>query len=173
MRTSIAIALVILLCSLSVVAVPRYSIMYGQACVLCHVDPSGGGARSLYGAQFFAYTDLATHGLPMEELGKVQPMLNDQIQIGFDARTMIYNIDQADSNAIMQMQGDLYLNFQLSSQWNFYLAKGLYSGFEIFGLGHILPYNGYMKVGKFTPPYGLRLADHKALVRTQLGFAEN
>jgi mono/diheme cytochrome c family protein len=44
-------------------AIPRYSAQYNQSCILCHVDPSGGGARSLYGAQFFAYTELATQGL--------------------------------------------------------------------------------------------------------------
>ena len=166
-------AIMLLLLALSAGAVPRYSVMYNQSCTLCHVDPSGGGQRSLYGAQFFAYTDLAMTPTPLEKLGAIQPMLNDQIQIGFDMRTVFYGLDQPAGNTFMQMQGDLYLNFQLNPQWNFYLDKGLYSGFEIFGVGHILPYNGYIKAGRFTPPYGLRLADHKAFVRQRLlGFGE-
>jgi len=165
-------ALTLLLLSLSGWAAPRYSVMYNQSCSLCHNDPSGGGQRSLYGAQFFAYTDLAMTPTPLEKLGAIQPMLNDQIQIGFDMRTMFYGQDKPSGNTFMQMQGDLYLNFQLNPKWAFYLDKGLYSGFEIFGVGHILPANGYIKAGRFTPPYGLRLADHKALIRTKLGFAE-
>lgn len=156
--------------------VPRYSVMYDQSCSLCHVDPSGGGARSLYGAQFFANTDLAMKQLPMEELGKIQPMLSDQVQIGFDGRTMFYGTEAYDQksavNTFMQMQGDLYVVFYLSPQWTFYLDKGLYSGFEIFGMGHVLPFTGYFKVGHFTPPYGMRLPDHKAFVRERLGFGK-
>jgi hypothetical protein len=161
-------ALLLLLLSLSVVALPRYSVMYNQSCTLCHVDPSGAGQRSLYGAQFFAYTDLAMKQLPMEDMGKVQPMLNDQIQIGFDARVQAYGSDVDNYTTMMAMQGNLYLNFQLNPQWNFYLNKGLYAGFEIWAAGHILPYNGYIKIGRTTPPYGLRLADHKAFVREPL-----
>jgi len=148
--------------------VPRYSVMYNQSCFLCHTDPSGGGQRSLYGAQFFAYTDLAMEPLLMDQLGKVQPMLNDQVQIGFDARVQTYGIDSTSYTTLMTMQGNLYLNFQLNPKWTFYLDKGLYAGFELYGMGHILPYNGYVKVGRCTPPYGLRLADHKAFVREPL-----
>ncbi len=170
MRITCAAILIAAFFSLEAEAVPRYSVMYNQSCVLCHVDPSGGGARSLYGAQFFAYTELGMKGLALEELGKVQPMLNDQIQIGVDARTQFYGIDSSGYNTFMAMQGNLYLNFQLNPIWNFYLNKGLYAGFEVYGLGHILPHNGYVKVGRFTPPYGLRLADHKAFIREPLGL---
>jgi hypothetical protein len=170
MRTLISVLLAIVICSSITSAIPRYSANYNQSCVLCHVDPSGGGARSLYGAQFFAYTELAIKKTKFEELGKVQPMLNDQIQIGFDARTMFYGKDEPGTNTFMQMQGDLYLIFQLNSQWTFYLDKGLYSGFEIWGMGHVLPMNGYIKVGQFTPPFGLRTADHKAVFRDQRGM---
>lgn len=158
------------MCSSSL-AIPRYSAQYNQSCVLCHVNPSGAGARALYGTQFFAYTELATKPTKFEDVGKIQPMLNDQVQIGFDARTMYSGTDDPSTNSFMQMQGDLYVIFQLSDQWTFYLDKGLYAGFEIWGMGHFLPYNGYLKVGRFTPPYGLRLADHKTFVRDKLGMA--
>ncbi len=154
-------------------AVPRYSAMYGQSCALCHIDPSGGGARSLYGAQYFAHSELPVKTKSFEKLGEVQPQLSDQVQIGFDGRTMFFGTDEPSVNSFMQMQGDLYLIFQASPQWAFYLDKGLYEGFEAWGLGHILPNTGYIKVGKFTPPYGLQLADHKAFVREKLGFAYN
>lgn len=151
-------------------AIPRYSVEYNQSCILCHVDPAGGGARSLYGSQFFAYTDLAMKEIPFAEIEKVQLMLNEQVQIGFDARTLFFGADQPAVNTFFQMQGDLYVIFHLSPQWTFYFDKGLYEGFEIFAMGHILPYNGYLKAGHFTPPYGLRLADHKSFIRDKLGL---
>ncbi len=152
---------------------PRYSVLYNQSCVLCHVDPAGGAARSLYGAQFFAYTDLAMKQTPMDELGAVQPLLNDQVQIGFDARSMFFGTDKPGTNTFMQMQGDLYLIFQLSPQWTFFLSKGLYSGFEVYGMGHFLSWNGYLKAGRFRPPLGMYPADHKAFVRERLGVDYN
>jgi len=167
-------AIMLLLLALSAGAVPRYSVMYNQSCSLCHNDPSGGGQRSLYGAQFFAYTDLAMKPIPMEKIGTIQPMLNDQIQIGVDGRVQVYGLDSSGNGKTiegitsMAMQGNLYLSFQLSPKWLFYLNKGLYAGFEIWGMGHILPFNGYIKVGRTTPPYGLRLADHKAFIREPL-----
>ena len=33
--------------------VPRYSVQVDQSCALCHTNPTGGGQRSLFGAQFF------------------------------------------------------------------------------------------------------------------------
>ena len=170
MRTLILTATIAFLCNTVSQAVPRYSAQYNQSCVLCHVDPSGGGARALYGSQFFSYTELATKETKFEDIARVQPMLNDQVQIGFDARTMYSGTDEPSTNTFMQMQGDLYLIFQLNQQWTFYMDKGLYSGFEIWGMGHVFPYNGYVKVGRFTPPYGLRLADHKAYVRDKLNM---
>lgn len=170
MRTIIYVALAIVICCNFGSAIPRYSADYNQSCALCHVNPSGGGARSLYGAQFFAYTELAIQETKFDEIEKVQPMLNDQIQIGLDARTLYFGTDEPGANTFMQMQGDLYLNFQLNSQWTLYLDKGLYSSFEIWGMGHVLPMNGYIKVGQFTPPFGLRLADHKAVFRDVRGM---
>ncbi len=154
----------------SAAAVPRYSAQYNQSCVLCHVNPSGGGARSLYGAQFFSYTELAAKETPFEDIERVQPMLNDQVQVGFDMRTMFYGTEEPPANSFLQMQGDLYLIIQFNTRWTLFLDKGLYNGFEVWGMGHILPFNGYVKAGRFVPPYGLRLADHKAFTRDKLGM---
>jgi len=172
MRTIIFTVVAVSLLSLAVNATPRYSAQFNKACNLCHLDPSGGGGRNLYGAQFFAYAELAAKETPFEEIGTIQPMLNDQIQIGFDARTQFFtNENDDESSSFMQMQGDVYLSFQLDDQWLFYLDKGLYTGFEVWGSGHILPGNGYLKIGHFKPPYGLRLDDHKVFVRDKLGMA--
>ena len=94
--------------------------------------------------------------------------------VGADLRTlyMVRSIPDSSGtsarteNSFWQMQGDLYLNFRISKKVALYLKKGLYSGFEAFGLLQILPLNGHVKVGKFVPNYGMRMDDHTTFVRT-------
>jgi hypothetical protein len=69
------------------------------------------------------------------------------------------------------MQGDIYLNFKLAKKINIYLDKGLYGGFEIFGTAAILPANGFVKVGKFVPNYGMKMDDHTIFAREATGFS--
>ena len=49
--TIISTALATALPALTARAVPRYSARYEQNCMLCHVNPSGGGMRSAYAVQ--------------------------------------------------------------------------------------------------------------------------
>ena len=63
------------------------------------------------------------------------------------------------------MQGDLYLNFRLNRQFLLYFDKGLYSGFQAFGLAKVLPLDGYLKVGQFIPAYGTKIDDHNTFIR--------
>jgi hypothetical protein len=170
--------LVVSLCSGISLAIPRYSMRYNQSCSQCHINPNGHGARNLFGAQFFAYNELAM--TKPENPAAMNPMISDQIQIGLDSRIQyygeLYKKGTPGSNSFMQMQGELYLIYNFSSSWQFYLDKGLgggpsgQGGFQVFGLGRILPLNGYVKAGHFTPPYGMHLADHKAFVLSQLGL---
>jgi hypothetical protein len=88
---------------------------------------------------------------------------------GADMRTLFYA--RGSSNAFWQMQGDFYVNFRLAKKISLFLNKGLYSGFEIFGLMQILPANGYVKVGKFLPAYGTKLDDHTTFIRMYTGFS--
>jgi hypothetical protein len=69
------------------------------------------------------------------------------------------------------MQGDIYINFRIAKKINLYFMKGLYSGFEAYGLLHVLPLAGHVKIGKFIPNYGLRMDDHTAFIRKYTGFS--
>ncbi len=158
------------LVSQAAVATPRYSVRYGQSCHLCHVNPTGGGQRSLFGAQFFSYTDLAMKTLSFDELDRVDPELTDQVQIGFDLRTLYTGADEPGTNTFLAMQGDVYLSVQLSETWFAQFDEGLRDDYEVMATGHVLPANGYVKAGRFVPPYGMRIADHTAFVRERLGF---
>lgn len=170
-----------LLTNLPAFALPRFASRTGAKCQSCHVNPSGGGMRQAFGVQYGRET------LPVptwsEEFGleDFSTKVTDFLSMGADFRTLYFYQQNPDtgtppkpvtgSNAFWQMQGDIYMNFRLARNVNIYLDKGLYSGFEIFGLLNILPGNGHVKVGKFVPNYGLKLDDHRAYVRQFTGFS--
>lgn len=155
-------------------AIPRFSVEYGQSCQLCHHNPNGGGMRSLYGAQFFSYTDLALTRL--EDLGKLEkitPKIGENFQFGADFRTLYYSRwKDVEDNSFLTMQGDLYLAITPSDNTLIYLEKGLGSAFETYALLHGLPGKLAIKAGRFIPSYGWRFADHKSYVRDYLGFSQ-
>jgi len=40
----------------------------------------------------------------------------------------------------------------------------------VWGLAHVLPWDGYVKAGRFVPAYGWKFDDHTMYVRSELGF---
>lgn len=161
-------------------ALPRFAVRTGGKCQSCHVNPSGGGMRQAFGVQY------GREELPVptwsEEfnLEEFTTKLSEMVSIGADVRTLYYYQQipdtgsaaaQTNRNAFWQMQGDLYVNLRLARKVSVYFDKGLYSGFEVFGLLNVLPNNGFLKVGKFVPNYGLKLDDHRAYVRQYTGFS--
>lgn len=160
-------------------ALPRFSSRTGAKCQSCHVNPSGAGMRQLFGAQYGRET------LPVPEWGSdmeiedFTTLLTSFVGVGVDVRTLYYYVQLPDtggssgknSNAFWEMQGDLYLNFKLAKRVNVYFEKGLYSGFELFGMVSQLPAGGHVKVGKFVPNFGTRLDDHTAYIRHHTGFS--
>ncbi len=153
-------------------ATPRYAARYEQRCSLCHRDPSGGGMRTLYAAQFLVPTEMAARAGSLDELTETDPQVTEALAIGFDLRTLhtYSELDAANTN-FFQMQGDLYLAFQLGERFSAYLDRGSSGSTELYGLGYILPASGYIKVGRFQPTYGWRYADHTLFVRDRQGLA--
>ncbi len=164
-------------------ALPRFAAREGVKCQSCHVNPSGGGMRQAFGQQYGRETLPVPTWSSEWDLDDFSTRLTDVVSIGADFRTL-YFIQQIpdtagggtgssskSNHAFWQMQGDIYLNFRLSRKVSIYLDKGIYSGFEIFGLLNVLPGNGYIKLGKFVPNYGTKLDDHKAFIREMTGFS--
>ena len=64
------------------------------------------------------------------------------------------------------MTGSIYTNFALADNIN---LLGRYDFiqeiWEAYGVLHILPNNGYIKIGSFLPNFGIRLDDHTAYTR--------
>jgi len=153
-------------------ALPRFASRTGAKCQSCHVNPSGGGMRQIFGVQY------GRDQLPVptwsEDLGleDFSTNLTEFVSVGANFRTLYFVQESptATNNAFWEMQGDVYLNFKLAKKVSIYLDKGLYQGFEIFGLLNILPANGHVKLGRFLPNYGMKLDDHRAFTRTYTGL---
>ncbi len=149
-------------------ALPKFGAIYEQKCNLCHVSPTGGAMRNAYGSQYFAQTELAVHKLPMEEISKFQPNVSDNILLGVDGRMLYIYDEHADQSSFFQMEGNFYIDAQVTPKFDVALYKGAYSGFEAFGTGYFLPLEGYLRAGKFQPSYGWRFADHTSFVRERM-----
>jgi hypothetical protein len=152
-------------------AVPRYSARYGQRCGLCHVNPSGAGMRTAYASQQLVPEELAWgHGA--DSLSLPNPQLSRAVSIGADFRELyVGSTHRADNLVFFQMQGDLYLAFQLDPKTTLYFDRGMSSSYELFGAAYVLPLTGYVKAGRFVPSYGWKFDDHTLYVRSVLGLA--
>lgn len=160
-------------------ALPRFSSSTGAKCQSCHVNPSGAGMRQAFGAQYGRETLPVPEWATDLELEDITTALANFVGVGVDVRTLYYYVQlpdtgtspESNNNAFWQMQGDLYLNLKLARKVNVYFEKGVYSGFELFGMVSQLPAGGHVKAGKFVPSYGTRLDDHTAYIRRYTGFS--
>ena len=155
-------------------AVPRYSVRYEQNCMLCHVNPTGGGMRSAYATDELVPKELAMSPREPEVLAALDTHLNKSIRIGADFRNQFMLFSESSPEAPQQgffpMQGDLLLSFQLEPRGLLYFKRGMSNTTELFYVAHLLPWGGYMKGGKFVPNYGWKFDDHTMYVREALGF---
>ncbi|MCZ6775045.1 MAG: hypothetical protein O7D34_01160 [Ignavibacteria bacterium] len=177
----VALGVIAMFISDMALALPRFASRTGAKCQSCHVNPSGGGMRRVFGATY-GRDELPVPTWSEEfELEDFTTMLTNFLGVGADFRTLFFYQQipdtgaapppQSSNNAFFQMQGDLYLNFRIAKRVSIYLDKGLYSGFEIFGLLNILPARGFIKVGKFVPNFGTKLDDHTIFIREFTGFS--
>ncbi|MFC1563904.1 hypothetical protein ACFL6G_03155 [candidate division KSB1 bacterium] len=153
---------------------PRIAAKYGKTCIACHQNPSGKGMRNEYGATLVSVLDL-----PVSEDGGLNDPFNykqvslNNLSVGGEYRASAFYRDSDDYSQILSMQGNLYFNFRPITKVQFYYNKQLYDKDEIFGIAHILPWNGYIKIGTFVPNYGITFDDHNAFVRERLGFSKS
>ena len=156
-------------------AVPRYSARYEQNCLLCHVNPGGGGMRSAYATQDLIPKEIAMSPQRPEALAMIDAHLNKYLTFGTDMRELFVVSTRGAARATPQgffpMQGDFYLALQLDPKWTLFYDRGLGNMYEYFALAHVLPFSGYVKAGRFVPPYGWKFDDHTMYVRNDLGFA--
>lgn len=148
-------------------ALPRYSAQYGQSCVLCHNNPTGGGMRSEYATQYLIPEEMAAKGWENGEMENMNPRISPNITLGVDLRSLLYQ-QEGGSGSSFAMQGDLYVNLELSSRYSAYVEQGLNGSGEVFGMARADVLDSYLKAGRFVPDYGWRFADHQMFNRRYL-----
>ena len=155
--------------SLPLIAIPRFSVENGVSCNLCHVNPTGAGLRNDYGTTLFS-----TEELPMEKGTKLTNedytgMIVDHLRFGADLRFQVLShTDNQDEplTAYFPMQGDLYGNLSVSKGVEVYVKHDLLRQEpEFWTTLPLLPNDGYIRIGRFIPTFGLRLDDHTTFTR--------
>ncbi|MCA9727464.1 MAG: hypothetical protein KC729_07260 [Candidatus Eisenbacteria bacterium] len=152
-------------------ATPRWAARYQQNCNLCHANPTGGGKRSAYAAQYLIPSEMTVMDWPEELADRLDPQVTPAFSVGADLRTLyLYSPDVPYRQDFFQMQATFYALLEVHPRFSLYLAQGQSQTREAYGLGYILPENGYVRVGRFTPSYGWKFDDHTMFVRERLGF---
>jgi hypothetical protein len=172
------VVIVTLLFSFTLVALPRFASRTNFACRNCHVNPTGGGMRSPFGVSY-GRDDLPVKSWQEQyALEDFNTNLTDFLSYGADVRLLYFyqrKDNSSERSSFFPMQADVYFNFAVSKKVNLFVnpAFGPFQRYEVFGIAKVIPANGYIKVGRFTPSYSLRLDDHTSYVREATPFRNN
>lgn len=159
------ISLILFLCIADLLpALPRFSLKYGNKCVDCHYNPTGGEMRNLDGWNWGKNTLSLISKRDKDYL--MSPKLNDNISIGLDYRIQYLYSQEKNRTDFQQMTGSLYTNIGISDNINLYgkydFVNLLWEGYA---LVQIIPGDLYVKAGSFIPYFGIRIDDHTAYTR--------
>ena len=148
----------------------------GLKCVQCHVNPTGGGMRSVFG-NTFAQTQLAAKRIGSDEdlwTGQVMKFLS----VGGNARAN-YNFsdvpNQSSTNDFAVEEARAYLDFgvipnRLSVYIDQRFAPGNSTNLEANIRYWITENSVYVKAGRMYLPFGYRFEDDNAFVRQMSGI---
>ncbi len=154
---------VIILFSTFLWAVPRYALESGSSCILCHVNPAGGGLRNDYGIAY-GIDDLAVRS--PEKFSSYSGIIINYIQIGGDVRIQSVSKNKGDvpsGLAVFPMQAKLQVKAEVKKLTVLAELAALQSY-----LGLQLRYNQknvYVKAGLAKPSFGLNSDDHTVFTR--------
>jgi hypothetical protein len=157
-------------------AEPYLAAQMGLKCGQCHVNPTGGGMRTVYG-NTFAQTVLAAKRIgPEEDLwtGQVMKFLS----VGGNARANYTYVEvphQDDSNEFETEEARAYLDFgvipgRLSVYLDQRFAPGNATNMEANVRYWVKENAFYVKAGRMYLPFGYRLEDDGAFVRQLSGI---
>lgn len=172
------LAILALAVSASAAAEPYLAVFAGQKCGTCHVNPTGGGKRTAYGA-VYGQSELSREFL--EVGGRTEYLtgeINRWLAVGGDyrGRFSYTDIPNQDSESDFDTErATLYAELRLipgflSLYIDEQVAPGSATSRELYAL--LTPANGRytLKAGKFFLPYGLRLEDDTAFIRQATGI---
>ena len=169
--------------SQAALAEPYLAIRTGFKCGQCHVNMSGGGKRTGFGAiytqTFLPWKQVRTQSQKSFFNGQV----SDQISFGMNLRFVnqtTFGVDRPRQaykrdNTLDITEGNLYLQMEVIKDFlSIYLDETITpsgaSNRESFLLVKSLPLSTYVKAGRILLPYGLRLLDDDSFIRQKTGF---
>ena len=147
-------------------AYPRLAVEHGDACKSCHINPTGGGARTEFGNYSTALNELT---LPQtkEIIAKryKKPRIGESLIFGFDTRHLLF-----ENGRLFRMQTDVYLTAEPFKQMYYHLRFGEHGVFENYALFTFRDERLSLKAGRFYPTFGLHNDDHQAYTRARTGL---
>ncbi|HEX4824374.1 MAG TPA: hypothetical protein VFV19_08680 [Candidatus Polarisedimenticolaceae bacterium] len=166
----------VLVLSTAAHAEPYLSVRTGLGCGSCHLNRTGGGGRTVYGAGYGAQT------LPWKKLapghGLFDGAIGDRLRLGLDGRGGYTGTFRADGPYIGEAEiaeANVYLGVDLlKDQLQAYIDERVAPGGatcrEAFLLYAFKTSGLYVKGGKFFLPFGLRFEDNDYATRRATGF---
>lgn len=163
-------------------AEPYLAVRTGYTCGQCHVNQTGGGKRTAFGAiyaQTHLYMALVRPGSPRFVDGSLAP----GVSIGADVRVqnlsrLEYETDEGvtapSTNGSSVTTAQVYAEIEaIPDALTFYLDQTVSpqsASRELFAMLHTTGRTLYGKVGRMLLPYGLRLIDDDAFIRNRTGY---
>ena len=150
-------------------SLPRLAAEQSLACKTCHINPNGGGARTEFGNHAVAFHELTLQKTKNYFIEKYHsPRISESVLVGFDSR---YRIQEG--GRVFRLQTDAYLTFEPYQDLMYHLRFWENGSSEQYMQLYLDHQKYYIKIGRFFPAYGLRMADFDTFVRSQLNFAYN
>jgi len=184
------VALAQLIATEAALAEPYLAVRSGLKCGACHVNPTGGGKRTefgaIYGQTAFAASrlDPATGAAVPEGAPEPAPWtgkINDHIGLGADLRanaTATFIPHATDTYAFDPIRAQAYLEVKpIVDRLTIYLDEQVSPGAAINRETYAMLWSPgktlYVKAGRMFVPFGLRIEDDTAFIREQSGTSYN
>jgi hypothetical protein len=194
MRTTIASAgaLLAALIAHAAHAEPYLAVRTGFKCMVCHVNPTGGGKRTEFGA-IYGQTALPASRLDLET-GEAVPdgapdpapftgKINNHLGVGADLRadakgTWTPNTTPTQAYAFEPIRAQVYLEVRpivdrLTIYLDEHVSPGAATNRETYAMLWSRNREWYVKAGRMFIPFGLRIEDDTAFIRTVTGTTFN
>lgn len=193
-RPAIARALLaaLLLAPAAALAEPYLAVRTGYKCMVCHVNPTGGGKRTEFGA-IYGQTALPASRLDVET-GEAVPddapdpapftgKVNNHLGFGADLRanataTFTPNTTPPQAYAFDPVRAQVYLEVKpivdrLTIYLDEHVSPGAATNRETYAMLWTAKREWYVKAGRMFVPFGLRIEDDTAFIRTVTGTSFN
>jgi hypothetical protein len=156
---------------------PYLAVRTGFKCSQCHTNRTGGGKRNAFG-NIYVQTRLPITVIGTGDDGAfLDTQLSRSFSLGADVRVATARefTGENPKNPINLEEGALYVEARvvpevLTIYADQLIAPGNTRNRELFVLVGSLPWQSYLKVGRFFLPYGLRLQDDGEFIRQRTGF---